>query len=117
MYRSHAGIYGPSKPSSWLPTEASLFSTASMVGLREKLDTDPRITQLGWGLCLEPFFSGVVDLFKSVGDCAKSCNIRGLPARSVHGGYVNCHGKHTYHIDWGFPCRVYIDSNHCDSRT
>jgi hypothetical protein len=37
------------------------------------MGTDPRITQPGWGLCRELFFSGVVDLFKSIDDCAKGC--------------------------------------------
>jgi hypothetical protein len=71
MYRSHAGIYGPSKPSSRMSTEAWLFPTASMVGSGEKLGKDSWITQPGWGLCREPFFSGAVGLFKSVDDCAK----------------------------------------------
>jgi hypothetical protein len=39
-YRSHAGVSGPSKPSSWSSTEAWLKSTASLAGLREKLGTD-----------------------------------------------------------------------------
>jgi hypothetical protein len=56
-----------------MSTEAWLFPTTSMVGSGEKLGTDPRITQSGWELCREPFFSGAVDLFKSVDDCAKGC--------------------------------------------
>jgi hypothetical protein len=71
MYRLHAGVYGPSKPSSQLSTEAWLFPITSMVGSGEKLGTEPQITQLGWGLCRELFFSGVVDLFKSVDDGEK----------------------------------------------
>jgi hypothetical protein len=54
-------------------TEAWIFSTASMVGSGDKLGTDLRITQVGWGLCWEPFFSGVVNLFKYVDECAKGC--------------------------------------------
>jgi hypothetical protein len=38
-----------------------------------ELGTDLRITQLGWGLCREPFFSGAVNLFKSIDDSAKGC--------------------------------------------
>jgi hypothetical protein len=73
-YRSHAGVYGPSKPSSQLSIEALLFPTASLAVVGEKLGTDPWIGQLACcGLCREPFFSGVVDLFKSVDDCAKDC--------------------------------------------
>jgi hypothetical protein len=72
-YRSHAGVYELSKPSSQMSTGAWLFPTASRVGSGEKLGTDPQIIQPGWGLCREPFFSGVVDLCKSVDDCAKCC--------------------------------------------
>jgi hypothetical protein len=73
-YWSHAGVYGPSKPSSRLSTEAWLFPTASLSIVGEKLGTDPRIGQsVRCGLCREPFFSGIVDLFKSIDDCAKGC--------------------------------------------
>jgi hypothetical protein len=74
-----------------------------MVGSGEKLDTDPWITQPGRGLCREPFFSGAVDLFKSVSECAKGC-------------HVDWRGKHMCHVDQVFPYRVYIDSNRRDSR-
>jgi hypothetical protein len=53
--------------------EAWLFPTTSMVGSGEKLGMDTRITQLGWGLCREPFFLGAVNLFKSIDDYAKGC--------------------------------------------
>jgi hypothetical protein len=72
-YWSHAVVYGPSKLNSRMSIEAWLFPTASMVGFRGKLGTDPRITQPGWGLHREPFFLRAVDLFKSVDDCAKGC--------------------------------------------
>jgi hypothetical protein len=45
MYRSHAGVYGPSKRSSWSPTGAWLTPTGSLVGLGEKLGTDPWVGQ------------------------------------------------------------------------
>jgi hypothetical protein len=48
--------------------------TVSLAVVGEKLGTDPRIGQSAcYGLCREPFFSGVVDLFKSVDDSAKGC--------------------------------------------
>jgi hypothetical protein len=56
-----------------MSTEAWLFPTALMVGSGEKRGMDPWITQPGWGLCREPFFSIAVDLFKSIDDCAKGC--------------------------------------------
>jgi hypothetical protein len=34
---------------------------------------DPWITQPGWELCREPFFSEAVDLFKSIDNYAKGC--------------------------------------------
>jgi hypothetical protein len=66
--------YGPVKPSSWLSTEAWLFPTTSLAIMEEKLGMDLQTSQpaccgLGW----EPFFSGAVDLFKSVNDYAKGC--------------------------------------------
>jgi hypothetical protein len=66
--------YGPGKPSSWLSSEACLFPTVSLAVVGEKLGTDPRIRQpSSCGLCWEPFFSGVVDLYKSVDDFVKGC--------------------------------------------
>jgi hypothetical protein len=73
-YRSHAGIYGPSKPSSLSPTVAWLTPTASLVGLGEKLGTDPRVGQpVCFGLCLEPFFSGVVGSIQICRRLTKGC--------------------------------------------
>jgi hypothetical protein len=40
----------------------------------ERLGMDPRIGQLACcGLCRETFFSGAVDLFKSIDDYIKGC--------------------------------------------
>jgi hypothetical protein len=44
------------------------------------------------------------------------CHVRGPPVRSVCRAYVDWHGKRTRRANRGFPCRVYIDSNHRDSR-
>jgi hypothetical protein len=64
--------YGPDKPSSCLSTEAYLFPTASLVVVGEKLGMDLRIRwSSSYGLCREPFFSGVVDMYKSVDDFVK----------------------------------------------
>jgi hypothetical protein len=92
-------------------------STASMAAAGEKLGMDSQIGQLACrGLRCEPFLSGVVALFNVVDDSMKGCHIWGLPTGSVRVAYVDWHGKRTccvYHV---FPCRVYIDSNRCDSR-
>jgi hypothetical protein len=64
------------KPSSRLSIEAWLFPTTSLTVLEEKLGMDPRIGQpVCCGLSREPFFSGVVDLFKSVDDYVKDCYV------------------------------------------
>jgi hypothetical protein len=66
--------YRPDKPSSWLSIEAYIFPTASLAVMGEKLGMDSRTGQsVCCGLGQEPFFSGVVDLFKSVDDYLKGC--------------------------------------------
>jgi hypothetical protein len=117
MYRSHAGVYEPSKPSSLPSTEGGFIPTASVAALREKLGTDPRIGQsVCCGLCQESFFSGVVALSIAVDDFMKGYHVRGLPAGSVRGVYLEWHEKRTYWVCRGFPYRVYIDLNHRDCR-
>jgi hypothetical protein len=61
------------------------------------------------------FFSGAVTLSNSIGDSRKVA-IRGL--REIHMVEGHMRTKHRKHVTcWsGFPCRVYIDSNHCDFR-
>jgi hypothetical protein len=109
--------YGPSKPSSLPSTEACLKSTALLVGLGEKLDTDPRIGQpTCCELCQESFFTGVVGSMQIYRRLVKSYHVRGLPTGSVRRAYVDWRGKRTCYVDQVFPCRVYIDLNHHDSR-
>jgi hypothetical protein len=68
--------YGPGKPSSLPSTEAWFFSITSLAVLGEKLGTDPRTGQPSCcGLGQEPFFSGAVDLFKSVDNYVKGCYV------------------------------------------
>jgi hypothetical protein len=109
--------YGPSKSSSWLSTKVYLFSTASLATMGEKLGIDPRTSQpMYYRLGQEPFFSGAVDLFKSIDDYMKGCyvltewDMYGLDpyADWVWGLRVACWSS--------FSCRVYIDSYRCDSR-
>jgi hypothetical protein len=109
--------YGPSKPSSWLSIEASLFPTASLVIVGEKLSTDPQIKQSSsCELCREPFFSGGSE---SVQICWRLHEIllcvdrvRYVWSGTIRGLSVGC----VWHVGWVFPCRVYIDSNRCDSQ-
>jgi hypothetical protein len=61
MYRSHAGVYGPNKPSILSSTEGWLKPTTSLVDLGETLGTDPWIGQpVCCGLCRKTFFLGAV---------------------------------------------------------
>jgi hypothetical protein len=46
----------------------------------------------------------------------EGCHVRGPPIRSVRRTYVDWCGKHMCHVSQVFPYRVYIDSNHRDSR-
>jgi hypothetical protein len=70
--RSHAGDMGHGKSSSWLPTKNCLFPTASLAIMGEKMGMDPRIRRSSsCRLCWEPFFSGEVDLYKSVDNFMK----------------------------------------------
>jgi hypothetical protein len=55
-YRSHAGVYEPSKPSSLPLIDAWLKPTASLAGLGEKLRCVPQTTQRGWEVKLGAFF-------------------------------------------------------------
>jgi hypothetical protein len=74
MYQLHAGVYGPSKPSSWLPTRAWLTPTPSLVGSEEKLGTDLWVSQPACCvLCREPFFSGVVGSVQIYHCLVKGC--------------------------------------------
>jgi hypothetical protein len=72
-YRSHTGDMGPVSLVIGCQQELE-FPHCSLAIVGEKLVTDPRI---GWPscceLCREPFFSGVVDLFKSIDECMKGC--------------------------------------------
>jgi hypothetical protein len=55
-----------------------------MAVVGENLGTNPQIGQpTCCGLCREPFLSGVVDLFKSIDDCAKGCYA--LTVRDTYG--------------------------------
>jgi hypothetical protein len=93
------------------------MSTALLVSLGEKLGTDPWIGQPTYcGLCQGPFFSVAVGSIQICPQLVKGCHVQGLLTGSVHQAYVDGRGKHTCHIDRVFPCRVYIDSNHRDSR-
>jgi hypothetical protein len=90
---------------------------SSLAGSGEKLDMDPWIGQpTCCGLCRESFFLGAVVSIQICRRLVKGCHIRGPLVGSVRWAYVDWHGKHMCHVGWVFPCRVYIDSNHHDSK-
>jgi hypothetical protein len=75
-YWSHAGVYGPRKPSSCSPIGAWLTPTTSLVGSGERLGTNPCVGQLVWsGLYREPSFSGVVESIQICWRLVKCCYI------------------------------------------
>jgi hypothetical protein len=84
MYRSHASVDGPSKPSSMSSTEGGFTLTASMAALGLKLGTNPWIGQPACcALCREPFFSGAMAMTITVDDFAKGCHVRRLLIGSI----------------------------------
>jgi hypothetical protein len=90
---------------------------ASLAGSGEKLGTDLRIGQpLCCGLCQEPFFSGAVGSVQICQRLVKGCHVRGPPIGSIRRAYIYWCEKRTCRVGQVFPCRVYINSNHLDSR-
>jgi hypothetical protein len=68
-YRSEAGVYGPCKPSSWLPTDAWLCPHCFIGWLRRETEYGPADQSAGvlWSV------SGAVALVNSIDDYAKGC--------------------------------------------
>jgi hypothetical protein len=108
--------YEPGKPSSLLSTDVWFSLLLQWLCWERNWVADLRITQLGWGLCRDPFFSGAVGSVQRCWWLVKGCHIRGPPTGSMRRAYVDWRGKHTCRVGWVFPCRVYINSNHRDSR-
>jgi hypothetical protein len=75
-YRSHAGDMGPISLLAGCQQKLVFSPTASLTVLGEKLGTDQWIRRsLSCGLCRNPFFSGAVDLYKSIDDFTKGCYV------------------------------------------
>jgi hypothetical protein len=121
-YRSHTGVYRPSKPISLPSIDGGFTLTDSRLSwernwVRTQLGTDPQISQpMCCGLYREPFFSGAVALSIVVDDFMNVCHARGLPTENVCGAYVDWREKRMYRVDRVFSYMLYIDSNHRDSR-
>jgi hypothetical protein len=87
-----------------------------MTVLGEKLGGGPVDHSARLGVVSGALFSGAVGSVQRCWWLAKGCHVRGLPVGSIHRAYMDCRGKRTCHVGWIFPYRVYIDSNHRDSR-
>jgi hypothetical protein len=117
-YGSHTGIYGPSKPSSWLPPNAWLCPHYFIGWLGRETGYGP-VDRSAGVLCIMSgaLFSGVVALLNSVDDHVRyvwSWTIRGLSVESVW--RVGRIFPSRVYIDSIFSCRVYINSNRRDSQ-
>jgi hypothetical protein len=87
-----------------------------MTVLGEKLRWVLRTTQPGRGVESGALFLGSSEFVQLCWVDVKGCHVQGLPTGSVHVAYVDWRGKRTCHVDRVFPCRMYIDLNHRDSR-
>jgi hypothetical protein len=107
--------YGFSKPSSLSSIEAWLKPTASLVGLEDKLGTDPWIGQpTCCGLCRESFFgsSGIHPNLSMTHEWLLYIDhVRYIWSMAIHELSV----KYVWCVGRVFSCRVYIDSNRRDS--
>jgi hypothetical protein len=80
----------------WLRKETEVGPVGHSAGLRGRVGSSESI-QLCW-------FS------------VKGCHVQGLPIESVCLAYMDWRGKCTCYVYRIFPCRVYINSNLCDSQ-
>jgi hypothetical protein len=102
-YRSHTGDIDPVSLVACHQLMLAFAPTASLVGLGEKLGTDPRIGQPSHcGLCREPFFLGAVALLNSIDDYAKGCYTQTMWDMYGRGPYADRAWK-TCGILVGFP--------------
>jgi hypothetical protein len=117
-YWSHAGVMGLISPVAGHQRKVGFAPIASMVALWEKLGMDLQIGQPSCcGLGQEPFFSGAEALLNSVDDYAKGCYTGTTWDTYGHGSYADRAWKVCGVLIRFFTCRVYIDSNHRNSRT
>jgi hypothetical protein len=107
---------GPSKPSSLSSTKAWLKPTASFSGLGGKLGMDPQIIQpVSCGSGREPYFGGSGIRLNLLVTCERLLcvdRVRYVWCRTIRKLIIGC----MWLVDRGFPYRVYINSNHHDSR-
>jgi hypothetical protein len=110
-------VYGPSKASSLLSTKAWLKPTTSLAVRGKKLGEDPQIGQSAcWGCSQESLF---------IGSSGIHANRSVTLERLLYANYVryiwsevicSLSVERVCRVGRVFPCRVYIDSSHYDSR-
>jgi hypothetical protein len=109
--------YGPNKPSSRPSIDAWLCLHCFIGWLGRETGYGPvdRSADALWIVSGALFLgsSGFAQLCQWL---IKGYHVRGLPTESVRRAYVDWRGKRTWHVGRVSPCRVYIDSNHYDSR-
>jgi uncharacterized membrane protein YqaE (UPF0057 family) len=81
--------YGPSKPNNLLSTDVWLSLLLQCLCWERNWVADLRITQPGYGLCWEPFFSEAVGSIQRCWWLVKGCHVWGSPAGSVRQAYVD----------------------------
>jgi hypothetical protein len=115
-YQSHASVYGPSKPNSLPSIDAWLKPTASLAGLGEKLRWVPWTTQQDWEVGSGALFLGSSSIHPMLLTTYERLLPMGIARKKRTSGVR--HLEWEAYVSYGrvFPCRVYIDLNHHDSR-
>jgi hypothetical protein len=75
--------YGPGKPSNLMSTDVWLSLLLQWLCWERNYVVKLWITQPSWGLCREPFFSGLVGSVQRCWGLVKGCHVRGPAAGSV----------------------------------
>jgi hypothetical protein len=87
-----------------------------MAMLGEKLRWVPWTTQPGWEVESGALFLGSSESVQLCWVSVKGCHVWAPPVGSIHRVYVDWCEKRMWRVGRVFPYRVYIDSNHRDSR-
>jgi hypothetical protein len=115
-YRSHASDMSPVSLVAWCQQMFG-FLNYFIGWLRRETGYGPIDRSAGvlW-IVSGAFFLESSDSIQLCQWLIKGCDVRGPPSGSVHRAYMDWCGKRTYRVGRVFLCRVYIDSNHRDSR-
>jgi hypothetical protein len=116
MYQSHVGDMGLISPVAGHPQVVGLSLLLQWLSWERNWGESCGPLSRAERGSREHFFSGVVVYVQPYRWLMKGCHEWGPPTRSVRRAYVDWHGKRTCRVGQVFPCRVYIDSSHCDSQ-